>query len=320
MIAQSFKGPAIFQIAVGLVMMSLSVSSGCPTSSLLVRQGRAAEQRYPHGHPPDDKMAREPRPPEPRGGGWVIPTAVGAGAGVALLGLWLHSRENGEKTLDRGGPQVEQHFNMSGFTVKGFCKGGWPVVLDFQIANGGALFLTIDNNKTSRVYRFEPNRNRRIEEKLILPAEFGENLTAGVYTIRAESSGTGQVHPVYLRMYALGAGERAVGSAAIDLLRFGPDTVPRKGEAQFGFHAHSEFNSGQAEFFRLGLVNNQIVNNLDDKQAVSHRIAEGVQIDETWKTNKAKPGEHVMLVRAWRSKSNGGDFVLAWSPDHVNVQ
>jgi len=180
--------------------------------------------------------------------------------------------------------------------------------------------MTVHNDKASREFRFESKGNTRIEGKLVLPPELGNKLSAAVYTIRAESSGPSQVHPVYLRMYAMGAGERAVGSAAIDLLRFGPETVPRSGEAQFGFHSHSDFNSGQAEFFRSGLVNGQIVNNFDDKQAVSKRITEGAEIDQTWRTNKAQPGEHLLQIRAWRTKSNGGDFVLAWSPDLVNVQ
>jgi hypothetical protein len=45
-----------------------------------------------------------------------------------------------------------------------------------------------------------------------------------------------------------------------------------------------------------------------------------VEINQTWKVSKAKPGQHILQVRAWRTKSTGGDFVVAWSPDLVDVQ
>jgi hypothetical protein len=38
----------------------------------------------------------------------------------------------------------------------------------------------------------------------------------------------------------------------------------------------------------------------------------------TWE-GKGKPGEHMLQIRAWRGLENGGDWVVAWSPDIVDV-
>lgn len=290
------------------------------------KPGRGASRSKDHGHPPDQATGRQPNSVDPNsvnpqgggGGGWKAPVIIGGGAAAAILITeFMHHKTPEQKLRDKG-PQLESEINMSGFAVKGFVKGGWPVVLDYQLPPGGEVVLTVAaEGAVTQEYHLDASDQRR-QEIVSLPQDFGEKPRAGLYSIRAQSKGTAQPQPVYLRVYGLGAGEEAVGSVAIDELSFGPQKIRKKDDASFGFHSHSEFNRTMAEFMRSGLSNGQLINNLDGEKEVKQLVTENKRIEDKWNTKKARSGDHLLQVRAWRF--SGSDWVIAWSADLVEVQ
>jgi hypothetical protein len=128
---------------------------------------------------------------------------------------------------------------MSGFSIGAFCQADWPVVMDY-VLGGGTLLISVE---TAGVPAFNfriQNTGSRRQEIFRLPSYFPRKPVPGMYTIRAISSGAGIAQPVPLRLFGVGGGVRAVGSVAIDQVRFGPDTIrPRhKENATYVFHAH----------------------------------------------------------------------------------
>jgi hypothetical protein len=122
-----------------------------------------------------------------------------------------------------------------------------------------------------------------------------------------------------LRVYGIAAGDHAVGSVAIDQLTFLPAEVhPKVKEvATYGFHAHSAFDGADADFVFTAMQNGHVLAQKDKEQTLNS-ISAGAQDSRTWSAN-GKPGQHMLEVRAWRGLPNSGDWVVAWSPDIVDV-
>jgi len=101
---------------------------------------------------------------------------------------------------------------------------------------------------------------------------------------------------------------------------FQPATIhPKANEvADYGFHAHSAFDGVRAEFIFTTLYNGRLLVQKDQEEKLSP-VPEGERAKGTWKGKKGKPGEHMLQIRAWRGLESGGDWVVAWSPDIVDV-
>ena len=95
---------------------------------------------------------------------------------------------------------------------------------------------------------------------------------------------------------------------------------PRAREfANFGFHMHSAFDGVRAGFAFTTLYNGHIiVEEEKDQEEKLPPIPEGERGRGVWK-GKGRPGQHMLQVRAWRGLKTGGDWVVAWSPDIVEV-
>lgn len=277
--------------------------------------------RTPKGHPPETHVGRPPA--EPRGGGSsgaIIGSAAAAG-GVIGLGLFLQARNKPDAKLSRDGPRIPDQFNMSGFSITAFVQANWPVVVDHVLPNGGELTIVVQvEGAPAFNYRILAT-GRRQQQIFRLPAYFPARPTPGIYTITASTVGAGIATPVSVRLFGLGAGERAVGSVAIDQVKFGPDTIhpKQKQEALYAFHAHTDFDRVRAEFMKAVTAQGQLVSKLED-----HDDINGVQRETTpsrqWNGKKASPGEHILQVRAWESALAQSNWVIAWSADQVLVE
>jgi hypothetical protein len=220
--------------------------------------------------------------------------------------------------LAKDGPQVPKEFDMGGFVIKGLVGPNWPVVLDFILDSPGAVQLDIIAGDKRQYTATMTNTPRRRAYAIIrLPADFGSHLQPAAYQVRSIANGGSNVPG--LRTYGLGAGEKAVGSVAIDQLTFQPAIIhPQAKEvANFGFHAHSAFDDVRAEFMFTTLHNGHVLIQRDQEEKLSP-IPEGERAGGTWE-GKGKLGEHMLQIRAWRGLENGGDWVIAWSPDIVDV-
>ncbi len=240
-------------------------------------------------------------------------------AGLIVAELINHYNKSPNK-LGHDGPQVPKQFNMNGFVIKGLVYPNWPVALDFRLDSPGTVQMVITAADGHRFQATMTNTpNRRAFGIFHLPANFGTKLQTAVYQVTSlPLPGTNGPAPG-LRTYGIGAGERAVGSVAIDQLTFQPATIhPQAKEvATYSYHAHSAFDGVRAEFIFTSFFNGSLVVQKEEEDKLSP-IPEGERGRGTWQ-GRGKSGEHMLQIRAWRGLENGGDWVVAWSPDIVDV-
>lgn len=62
--------------------------------------------------------------------------------GSFALGVFLRAHSNPRNELAGNGPQMPGRFTMSGFEIRGFCQGNWPMALDFVLDSGSTLVIT----------------------------------------------------------------------------------------------------------------------------------------------------------------------------------
>jgi hypothetical protein len=268
------------------------------------------------GHPAETAPGRLPHSSD---GGRDIGAALGAAGLGAIFGeLVTHQNVSPEK-LGHDGPQVPKEFDMSGFMIKGLVYPNWPVVLDFMLDSPGSVLLEIVTEKKRYRAMMQNTPNRRAYAIIRLPANFSNKLETAFYRVRAVPAAGANGPAPALRAYGIGAGEKAVGSVAIDQVTFQPPTIrPKANEvANYAFHAHSAFDTVHAEFAFTALYNGRVLVQKDHEEKLAP-IPEGERARGTWK-GEGKPGEHMLQIRAWRGLQNGGDWVVAWSPDIVDV-
>jgi len=274
----------------------------------------------PKTHPAATNPGRPPA--EKQGGdtGAIFGGAAAAG-GLVALGTWMHERNKPGAKLSRDGPKIPDQFSMSGFSIAAFCRADWPVAVDYVLANAGELSIVVTAEGVAPFHYRIRSMGARQQEIFRLPAYFPARPSPGVYTISATTGGPGVATPVYLRLFGVGGGERAVGSVAIDQVIFGPDTIhPKQNQqARYAFHAHTDFDRVRAEFLKAFTAQGQIISKLED-----HDDINGVQRETTpsrqWNGRKASPGEHLLQVRAWESAPAKANWVIAWSADQVLVE
>ena len=231
-----------------------------------------------------------------------------------------------EKILSEQGPQLPPQFNMSSVSVAAFVKGNWPVVVDYEVNQPGLYLLLVSAEGVAPLfYQLNGTQPGRRQQILNTPARFGTQPRPGSYTVYALSNQLGEANPIYLRVFGMGAGERAVGSVAIDQLHFTPASIRPKDKqnALYGFHSHADFEKVTAEFALVGLAGGTIVGRVEDKQDLKEVVRRDTEIaNKQWDPRKAKasPGQHLFQVRAWYTLKKGGDWVIAWSPQLVRVE
>jgi len=287
----------------------------------------------PHGHAPETAdgtppcgygmakcRSQQPSTPHENHTGRNVAIGVGVGvlAGVVLGKIAASHRANHVETLSEKGPQYPDLLHMSRFQVTGFVRGNWPLVVDYGTEAGTYAVLTIVAEGSAPVSAVLPTTlTGRTLVKLLLPASLGSSLKIADFTIRATVSHSDQ-HLRYFRVYGFGCGARAVGSVAIDQLKFSPGVVTAShSETQFGFHAHTSFDRVKAEFMQLEFVDQCMENKMFDAKPINRRLQENDSIQDTWNANKAHPGQIQFRVRGWMTKEAGGDWVSAFSPDLV---
>jgi hypothetical protein len=246
--------------------------------------------------------------------------------GGILLGKALSGgKEDIPKELSKEGPQFPPSFTMSAVTVLGFARGNWPVVLDYEVYGPGLYLVSITAEGVDPyVYRLTPATVGRHLIKIELPARFGMSPQPATFTIRAATDGPGELQPVNFRVYGFGAGHRAVGSVAIDQVRFGPAQVqPKKQDALYGFRARNPFTKMSAEFLRVEGTRGGIVASVQDQDDIDAKKVRPNTVVENlkWKdAKKARPGRHMVQIRAWQGLEGGADWVVAWSDDIVSIE
>ncbi|MBA2920473.1 hypothetical protein GON01_02060 [Sphingomonas sp. MAH-20] len=264
----------------------------------------------------------------------IDPAAAVVGVAVAgiLIGTLFGGSNSGgrnspeAKTLLRDGPQMPMTYPVGTFSVRGFARNGWPVVLDFRpepytlttldvIFPKRTVSLTVDTN----------GLEGRHLVKLGLPAEGpAKKAVPATYVLRSVyRDGTDRAgQPAPVDIYGIGGGPRAVGSVAIEQLSMLPGTVTAGTNARFAFSAKSPFNRTRAEVLKFMAADNQriqlerVMSTEDDNVSVGPHG--GVWDGRDQQSRAASLGLHRFQVRAWFT-SDDRSWVGAIAPNLVRV-
>ncbi len=225
--------------------------------------------------------------------------------------------------LRRDGPVLPGDFSMACLPAWGIVRGGWPLVVDYALAQaaqpaieihftegGAAHVIPLDGRPGRHLLRFE------------LPMNLGAEARAALVLLHARPEDGIQV-------YGLGAGPKAVGSVAIDQVEFTPAAIRRRaGEvASYRFFARSDFNRLSVDVLQVkpspGALGLSPVRRFDFEGGVNRGTWFGRAQPRTWdgadRNAQTSPGPHLLQVRAWASASDEGDWVTAWSGQAVRV-
>lgn len=309
--------------AVALLNAYPQTTQSGPSPYTYSHPGQTSGQN-PHGHTKPDPPVVQPR----SGGSSDVGSSLAAAGGGFLAGMLtgqlIHGSSDPAKLLSDHGPQTTDLFSMSVFSVVGFVKGNWPMALDYELREPGIYLLTVSVEGFPPFdYLLDGTKAGHFQQILTLPARFGPDTRPATCTLRALSSTPGEIRPLYFRVFGWACGNRAVGSIAIDQVRFTPAEVrPREKQmAVFGFHSHADFEKVTAEFERVALIDGNIVAKVEDRQKIDDPVRINTEIsDKRWDPKKASVGQHLLQIRAWYSLNHGGDWVIAWSPQIVRVE
>jgi hypothetical protein len=208
-------------------------------------------------------------------------------------------------------------FRRSGVDGKVAVRGGWPVVVVYELEQPGFLRLTVTaKNGAATSYRLPeagmaPSGSLQ-ENILHLSKDLGDAIQEGSLSLRAYAGEAGD-RPVPFKTYGLGAGEQAVGSMTIVNVLFSPPeiSVGRHQGADFSFKVRRSFSKVQVQ-----------INHLDDSTGVPTPVFRWVlhptpsqdqEPEYSWngrddKKHRISEGLHTLQVSAWF-----GPDVGAWN-------
>ena len=262
----------------------------------------------------------------------IVPIIAGVGA-VAVIGALIfghHSGNNpkGDKLpdahyLEANGPQIAETYPVGSFSVRGFTRDGWPVVIDFQPLKNTrtTLDVIIADRKISTLIIDSNGLAGRHLEKLEMPSNgWAKKPKAATYLVRSfYIDRAGNLNgPAPVEVYGIGGGPRAVGSVAIEQLNF--DGGPGK-PTKFGYQAKSPFNHVRAEVVRFN-SDDQAIHIARVMETSSEDVAVGRHTG-SWDGRDTASGEpsrgvHRFQVRAWFT-SDDKSWVGAVAPSLLTV-
>lgn len=316
------KVTAVFSGALLLVPGPMGLSAGAAVAPPCVPSAR----RY---CPP----APAPTPtPTQSGGDSAIPVIAGVGVAV-VLGALIFGRRGGQRGsgeklpdahyLEKNGPQIPVTYPVGSFSVRGFTRDNWPIVIDFLPRRNTrtTLDVIIDSRKISTLIIDSNGLAGRHLEKLTMPANgWAKKPKPATYVVRSvymDRDGN-EGEPASVEVYGIGGGPRAVGSVAIEQLQFGGG---RGQPAQFAYQAKSPFNHVRTEVVRFDSDGQSIriarvmEENADDV-AVGRHTGSWDGLDTA--SGTASRGVHRFQVRAWFT-SDDKSWVGAVAPSTLKV-
>ena len=231
--------------------------------------------------------------------------------------------------IAKSGPAFPAVFSMTSLSIKGFVKGRWPIVIDYELERDSTAIITISTKDTKQplIIQLPPTDDQRKEVVRELAEEFGKKPQVGVFRFEAFKTGPGQRNPARFFLYGLGVGDKAVGSMVIDQLQFQPGSIRTKlkEKASYSFRSASDFNTVSADFMLVTLSTDGVVRpQLAFRETLKNGVRRGDSVKRDWdgRNNKGKisQGPHQFHVRAWRSLKGGADWVFAATQQVVRVE
>ncbi len=273
---------------------------------------------------------------------WVVPAiAIGAIA-VAVIHSAMKKKppsDPGPDPVDpasqeladqllRNGPEFSGLYNTSAFLMSGLAKGGWPIVVEFELPQPGYVELMI-RTRTSDTFRYRLDGGAVGRRHIVLPLPpgLGDNLEPALIAVTATMApGSGETLPGF-QLIGLGCGPRAIGSVAIDKVTLStPEIRSSAGQTTaYSFFAHSSFENAVVDFMKVKdsadgetydwVNNHQIAGGVEANRWVGEQ--ERLYWDGRSRERETSLGVHKVQVRVWHSE---GDWVSAWSDSSVFVR
>ena len=248
--------------------------------------------------------------------------------------------ERRAQTLDKHGPQMPPIFSMSAFSIMGFSKGNWPVVVDYLLEQDSLLLVGVSpEGQKPQIFRLDGKKGHW-QTRIQLPAEIGDQLRVSEYLIQTLDNSVGQVSPSHVHIHGIAAGPQAVGSIGIDQVDFAPANIrlAQHQRAQYSFHSMFDFKNTEVTFVRLARSSSGEILAASVGSKSMGSVSQNARKNGDW-DGSAKPGDivknyppelqrwlqsptgqHALQVRAWFGVKDGGDWVTALSENIVSVE
>jgi hypothetical protein len=248
--------------------------------------------------------------------------------------------ERRAQVLDKLGPQIPPLYTMSTFSVMGFSKGNWPIVVDYLLEQDSLVLIVIaPEGQKPQIFRLDGKKGHW-QTRLQLPPAMGNDLRVSQYLVQALDNTVGAVSPTHIHIHGIAAGPQAVGSIGIDQVTFGPASIQlaQHQKAQYSFHSKFDFKNTQITFVRLAKAGDGEIIAASVGEKSTGSIAQNATKNGNWDGSTKPPdvvksyppdiqkwltapnGEHTLQVRAWYGAKDGGDWVTALSETIVSVQ
>lgn len=274
-----------------------------------------------HGHPSETNPGRNAA--DSGHGAEIAGIAGGVAATIVIIDLIHH--HNIVKRLKANGPQLPKAFDMNNLHITGFVQDGWPLAVEYALSGSVNAQCAVTASHKHGVFFLPVTNGARHIVLTRIPAGFSKKPGAADYWLHLDASRI-PVNPSGwpgLRVYAVAAGPRAVGSVAIDEVSFAPTDKPvhpAAGEvALFGFHAHSDFDSVTAEFQLVAPYQGRNFVSTEESVPVKP-VSEDERVQGlSWQPHKVRSGDHIVRIVAWRGINRGADWVSAFSADMVSI-
>ncbi len=258
-----------------------------------------------------------------------------AAAGIAIgLGLLCRTacgergkpHPQGEPTrqdLLENGPHVAEIRPYGHFAVYGFVRNYWPVVIDYDSNPDSVTWLTVTVGGREWVRRLESGRQF---VKFTYEGGQAPESAGALFVVHSETrSASGPGRPLPVDVTGFGCGPRAVGSVAINNLRFAASGRQLGGDfARFGYRTTSAFNKVRMEILRYSLDtrgDRPLITVSTVAQYGAGPLAPGDFGPRMWdgrdlKSHRPSRGTHRLQVRGWELDGDES-WVSAISPDDV---
>ena len=230
------------------------------------------------------------------------------------------------RALLADGPELPTGSPDGSFSVRGFARDGWPIVVDFKPQPGTVTQMDVTvasgGRQLTRTIILDPDGSRgRQLLKVEAPATGARTPSPAIYVISSVPIAAlnvehpGVVAAAPLQVFGMGGGPRAVGSVAIEQLAFNRANVG----ARFRFVAKSEFSQVRAQVQRLARQGDRtvIAPVFDSRQANLNVGRHGGDWPGT-AAGTAGPsrGPHRLQVTGWFT-TDDRSWVAALAPDIV---
>lgn len=248
--------------------------------------------------------------------------------------------EHRAQVLDKEGPQLPQLYSMSTFSVMGFSKGNWPVVIDYLLEQDSLLlFIVAPEGQKPQIFRLDGKKGHW-QTKVQLPGEIGSQLRVSQYLVQTLDNSVGSVSPSHVHIHGIAAGPQAVGSIGIDQVTFAPASIQlaQHQKAQYSFHSLFDFKNTEITFIRLAKSSDGEIIAAAVGEKSMGSILQNASKNGVWDGSTKLPdvvksypppvqkwlsapgGQHTLQVRAWYGAKEGGDWVTALSETVVTVE